>query len=1108
MVNMNRRIKGKGLALVAVLILAAFSLLFAYNANQQTFAKAFTSMAQVTRSMSNIGNWGYWVYYDGKSGQTPNGSSGGIYPRGTAGAIYQDGFVWGTMWEDGSPRVGGVTYNIGTQAGWLTAAGTPVSTSDPAVRIYRIRPDWRTLTHAQVLADAAELNMVSTSAVTEAMTQEIIDQYEQDWMEWPVEHGAPWVDVDGDGEYDPEVDEAGIANADQVLFFVTNDQNASRTTGLYGSQPIGLEVRTTIWAYAQPAARLGQLIFKKYNIINKSGKDLDEFYVAQWADPDLGTYTNDFVGCDTTLGIGYAYNGTDSDDDYAAFGLAPAAFGYDFFQGPLVPAPGETGHIGFQPVPDHKNLMMTSFGWFSAGSPITDPTLQEYEGTIQWYNMMRGFQPLDDLNNPTPWTIGNVDGGTPTRFPMSGDPVAGTGDLDGEEGGYFEPGDRRMALISGPFTFNAGDEQEIVVAVIGGISDTRLNSVVELKKNSQVAQTLFDGAFTGVPKAPKGPQVNVRPLEDKVVLEWGSSGVADTENPIIAGYEFQGYCVYQLPSSSASLADGVLIATYDKVDGVTTIMQPEFVPEYGMDLEIPVKHGMDTGIKRYFFVEKDYLTNGRLLEGKTYYFAVTAYNYNANPDIISAKSLESAGIALQVTIQEPLPGTRLANEAGETIEIKHSGPSDGQALATVVDPFNTKNKTYQMFFVEDTDTNSATYGELLWSVKDSATQAVLPPQNNRQVSDLSAATDAPIYDGVQVAVSGPPLGIKSIYETDAADAVVDGSVSYLPPSLGTTGYLLENRIGTANGDLYAMGFDRFHYWGMDDLEINFGEESMTWDYITEAVHRDDNGNPTKAPFAIYRHKFDTGERIRLFAGYWDTDENGEYSVHMQDDGSPYWEGAAYHAPSYEPIYAWQGYDASGNEISYDPANEAQYAADDALYTSANITWGVSTGEFVYPYVNNTLFTMYLGSATLPIGNKVWFKTNKANTAADIFSFKMTAATTGDETAALEDIEKVNVFPNPYYARNQLSSNPYDNYVTFTHLPAKAEIRIFNLAGVQVRVINHDNPNSQFAQWDLTNASDIPVASGLYLAHIEFPDLNKSKVLKLFVVQKEQILQYY
>ena len=791
---MNRRLKSKGLVLVAALILAAFSMLFAYKANQETFAKAFTSMAQVTRSMSNIGNWGYWVYYDGKSGNQPNGSSGGIYPRGTAGTIYQDGFVWGTMWEDGTPRVGGVTYNVGTQAGWLTAAGTPVSTSDPAVRIYRIRPDWRTLSHAQVLADAAELNMVSPSDVTEAMTQEIIAQYEQDWMEWPVEHGAPWVDVDGDGKYDPDVDEAGIANADQVLFFVTNDQNASRTTGLYGSQPIGLEVRTTIWAYAQPAARLGQLIFKKYNIINKSGKDLDEFYVAQWADPDLGDYSNDFVGCDTILGLGYAYNGTDSDDDYAAFGLAPAAFGYDFFQGPLVPSPGDTGHIGFKAVPDHKNLMMTSFGWFSAGSPISDPTLQEYEGTIQWYNMMRGFQPLDDLNNPTPWTLGNVSGGTPTKFPMSGDPVAGTGDLDGDANGYFQPGDRRMALISGPFTFKAGEEQEIVVSVIGGISDTRLNSVVELKKNSEVAQVLFDGAFAGVPKAPKAPQVNVRPFEDKVVLEWGSSGVAETEDPIIAGYEFQGYCVYQLPSASAALADAKLIATFDKVDGVTTIMQPEFVAAYGMDLEVPVKFGLDKGIKRYFLVEKDYLTNKRLLKGKTYYFAVTAYNYNPAPDIIAAKSLESAGIALQVTIQEPLPGTRLANDAGDGIAIRHSGPSDGQASVTVVDPYSTKSRTYQVFFTEDTDTNSATYGELLWSVKDSVTQAVLS-SNNRQVSDLSAATDAPIVDGVQVAVSGPSLGIKSIYETDANNTTVDGSVSYLPPSLGTTGYLLENRIG-------------------------------------------------------------------------------------------------------------------------------------------------------------------------------------------------------------------------------------------------------------------------------------------------------------------------
>ena len=84
---------------------------------------------------------------------------------------------------------------------------------------------------------------------------------------------------------------------------------------------------------------------------------------------------------------------------------------------------------------------------------------------------------------------------------------------------------------------------------------------------------------------------------------------------------------------------------------------------------------------------------------------------------------------------------------------------------------------------------------------------------------------------------------------------------------------------------------------------------------------------------------------------------------------------------------------------------------------------------------------------------------------------------------------------------------YDNYVTFTHLPTKATIRIFNLAGIEVRKLEKDN-SSQFMQWDLKNGSNLPVGSGLNIAHIDLPDLGKEKVLKFVIVQNRQILEYY
>jgi len=142
------------------------------------------------------------------------------------------------------------------------------------------------------------------------------------------------------------------------------------------------------------------------------------------------------------------------------------------------------------------------------------------------------------------------------------------------------------------------------------------------------------------------------------------------------------------------------------------------------------------------------------------------------------------------------------------------------------------------------------------------------------------------------------------------------------------------------------------------------------------------------------------------------------------------------------------------------------------------------------------------------GDKVVFQyDNPIQLGVDKFTFSTTAPVLSDADAAKEAAKKINVFPNPYYAYNELSVNPYDNYVSFTHLPVKATIRIFNLAGVQVRKLEKDD-TSQFMQWNLANEANLPVASGMYIVHIDLPDLDTEKVLKLMVIQDRQILEYY
>ena len=107
-----------------------------------------------------------------------------------------------------------------------------------------------------------------------------------------------------------------------------------------------------------------------------------------------------------------------------------------------------------------------------------------------------------------------------------------------------------------------------------------------------------------------------------------------------------------------------------------------------------------------------------------------------------------------------------------------------------------------------------------------------------------------------------------------------------------------------------------------------------------------------------------------------------------------------------------------------------------------------------------------------------------------------------------DPDRITVWPNPYYGYNPEERDALDRRVMFSHLPTEgpATIRIFALDGTLVRTIKHNDTGSQHTYWDMKNNFELPVASGMYVAHVE---TNRGdKILKLAVIQPEQRLDVY
>ena len=587
-----------------------------------------------------------------------------------------------------------------------------------------------------------------------------------DFQNWPVADGAPWVDVDEDGVYSPLPIGADHPEfiGDQVMWFVRNDGDAVAHT-IFQTLPLGIEVQTTIFGFDRPDD-FGDMMFVKELIINKGGNTINDMYVGLWSDPDLGDAGDDFVGCDTTLGLGFCWNdGVDA--DYGSYSGGTPAVGYDFFQGPIVPSAGDTAFAFGRDIAGYKNLSMTSFSKYINGDPVyTDPNDVE-----EVYYYMQGKM-RDGSDFPEEATGGS-------NFVHPGNP---SDDADAYDDVYIDPdlhasGDRRFLMNAGPFEMVPMDSQEVVFAIMHAAAGEAKASVDLLKTVDKLAQTAYDIQFA-LPASPPAPDVTHSVQADEINLFWDDAAesysvtsqvdlVLDVEslNPIVEDvavatitstnayawfnsadgsytnivsysdtveyggpvvvtginydttytmtttttydtvwatepttFAFEGYNVYQFETKSGAGAVKK-IATYDKINDVTTIYDDVFDAGLGESVLVTVQSGDDTGIRNHLTVNGDALnSNAPLIPHRAYYFAVTSYAYN---EYGIPNNLESSPQIMEIRPGDPVnmdvsaEGDDLYTED----EVLHgSGKSDGSVDVVIVDPHEVTGHDYEVRF--------------------------------------------------------------------------------------------------------------------------------------------------------------------------------------------------------------------------------------------------------------------------------------------------------------------------------------------------------------------------------------------------------------------------
>ncbi|TSJ41696.1 T9SS type A sorting domain-containing protein, partial [Fluviicola chungangensis] len=109
-------------------------------------------------------------------------------------------------------------------------------------------------------------------------------------------------------------------------------------------------------------------------------------------------------------------------------------------------------------------------------------------------------------------------------------------------------------------------------------------------------------------------------------------------------------------------------------------------------------------------------------------------------------------------------------------------------------------------------------------------------------------------------------------------------------------------------------------------------------------------------------------------------------------------------------------------------------------------------------------------------------------------------TTASRDVLASALDLINVVPNPYYAFSEYERNKVDKRVKIVNLPEVCTVTIYTMSGKMVNQFKKDNALT-FLDWTLANKTGIPVASGVYLIHVEVPGIGE-KILKSFVSMRE------
>ena len=386
-------------------------------------------------------------------------------------------------------------------------------------------------------------------------------------MTWPA-HGdvsadqalylGPFIDLDSDGNYSPMAGDHPCVPGDQALYAIFNDNTASHEQSL--GLPIGVELHMMPFAYSGSGSALDQTVFIHYRLINRSDQTLNEVFIGTFANGNIGCPNDDFIGSDVGRNMMFFYNWDDIDESCmgTGYGPTPPAFGIVTLKGPSVDPNG---------MDDVFDLSLPSYNGRGFNDGVIDnechglsrvinisgqgpPAMTHPDQPEEYYRYMNaqwkdGVQMEYGGNGYPADTTAYVPAFF--MFPWDTDTMGvGTGGTPMPDWREINQTpampDRRGLASMGPFTLEAGEEDDILLAYVfaraesGGANASvsalkaRVDSVrafAESIPGIMSPGSLCEGLGMGIRDRDQVAvplRIRPNPASDRLVIEWPSTG--------------------------------------------------------------------------------------------------------------------------------------------------------------------------------------------------------------------------------------------------------------------------------------------------------------------------------------------------------------------------------------------------------------------------------------------------------------------------------------------------------------------------------------------------------------------------------------------------------